>query len=83
MKIERELKWYGYVSRGQGMATTILQGTVPGGRKPGRQKLRWEDNIKDWTKITYIAETNQLAKDREAWRTLIRVINGAPTTNTG
>ena len=65
------------------MATTILQGTVPGGRKPGRQKLRWKDNIKDWTKMTYIAETNQLAKDREAWRTLIRVINGAPTTNTG
>ena len=40
-----------YLSRGEGMATTILQGTVPGGRKPGRQKLRWED-----TKLT-IAET--------------------------
>ena len=50
------------------MATTILQGTVPGGRKPGRQTLRWEDNIIDWTKLT-IAETHQLTKDREAWRT--------------
>ena len=79
---KRKLKWYGHVSRGQGMATTILQGTVPGGRKPGRQKLRWEDNIKDWTKLN-IAETHQLTKDREAWRTLVREINGAPTTNTG
>lgn len=79
---KRKLKWYGHVSRGQGMATTILQGTVPGGRKPGRQKLRWEDNIKDWTKLT-IAETHQLTKDREAWRTLVREINGAPTTNNG
>ena len=30
---------YGHVSSGQGMATNILQGTVPGGMKPGRQKL--------------------------------------------
>ena len=61
-------------------------GTVPGRRKPGRQQLRWEDNITDWTKLT-IAETHQLtkdsARDREAWRTLVREINGAPTTNTG
>ena len=56
--------------------------TVPGGRKPGRQKLRWEDNIKDCSKLT-IAEIHQLTKDREAWRTLVREINGAPTTNTG
>ena len=56
------------------MATTILQGTVPGGRKPGRQKLRWEDDIKDWTNLT-IAETHKLTKDREAWRTLVE-ING-------
>ena len=25
------------------------RGTVPGGRKRGRQKKRWEDNIKEWT----------------------------------
>ena len=64
------------------MATTILQGTVTGGRKPGRHKLRWKDNIKDWTKLT-IAETHQLTENREAWRTLVREINGGPTTNTG
>ena len=46
------------------------------------QKLRWEDNVKDWTKLT-IAENQQLTIDREAWRTLVREINGAPMTNTG
>ena len=80
--VKKRKKWYGHVSRGEGMATTILQGTVPGGRKPGRQKLRWEDIIKDWTKLT-IAETYQLTKDREASRTLVREINGVHTTNTG
>ena len=60
----------------------MLKGTVPGGRKLGRQKLRLEENIKDWAKLT-IAETHQLTKHREAWRTLVREINGASTTNHG
>ena len=27
----------------------ILQGTVKGGRRQGRQRKRWEDNIREWT----------------------------------
>ena len=38
-------KWYGHVYRSSGLAKTILQGTVKGGRRQGRQKERWEDNI--------------------------------------
>ena len=33
------------VSRSSGLAKTILQGTVTGGRRQGRQRKRWEDNI--------------------------------------
>ena len=43
---KRKLKWYGHVSRSSGLAKTILQGTVRGGRRRGRQKKRWEDDIK-------------------------------------
>ena len=42
----RKLQWYGHVSRSSGLAKTILQGTVKGGRRQGRQKKRWEDNIR-------------------------------------
>ena len=45
----RKLKWYGHVTRSTGLAKTILQGTVPGGRRKGRQKKKWEDNIREWT----------------------------------
>ena len=31
------------------MAKSILQETVKGVRRRGRQKKRWEDNIKEWT----------------------------------
>ena len=49
----RKLKWYGHVSRSNGLAKTILQGTVPGGRKRGRQRKRWEDNFKEWTGLNF------------------------------
>ena len=36
----RKLKQYGHVSRSSGLAKTILQATVKGGRRQGRQKKR-------------------------------------------
>ena len=44
-----KLQWYGHVSRSSGLAETILQGTVKGGRRQGRHRKRWEDNIREWT----------------------------------
>ena len=42
----RKLQWYAHVSRSSGLAKTILQGTVKRGRRQGRQRKRWEDNIR-------------------------------------
>ena len=49
----RKLQWYGHVSRSSGLAKTILQGTVKGGRRQGRQKKSWEDNIREWTGLEF------------------------------
>ena len=49
----RKLQWYGRVSRSSGLAKTILQGTVKGGRRQGRQRKRWEDNIRKWTGLEF------------------------------
>ena len=43
----RKLQWYGHVSRSSGLAKTILQGTVKGGRSQGRLRKRWEDSIRE------------------------------------
>ena len=43
----RKLQWYGHVSRSSGLVKTILQGTVKGGKRQGRQRKRWEDNIRE------------------------------------
>ena len=49
----RKLQWYGYVSRSSGLAKTILQGTVRRERRQGRQRKRWEDNIREWTGLEF------------------------------
>ena len=42
---KRKLRWFGHVSRSSGLAKTILQGTVKGKRKRGRQKKSGQE----WT----------------------------------
>ena len=52
------------------MARTILQGTVKGGRRQGRQRKRWEDNTREWTGLEF-ANFQRAVENREG---------GAPTT---
>ena len=64
---KRKLRWFGHVSRSSGLAKTILQGTVKGKRKRGRQKKRWEDNIKEWTGMGFASST-RAAENRSRWK---------------
>ena len=57
-----KLQWYGHVSHSSGLAKTILQSTVKGGRRQGRQRKTWEEasgNGQAWS----------LASRRGQWRT--------------
>ena len=36
-----------------GLAKTILQGTMKGGRRQGGQRKRGEDNIREWTGLEF------------------------------
>ena len=61
---KRKFRWYGHISRSSGMAKTDLRGTVKGARKRGRQKKRWEDNIKEWTEMEF-GDSLRAAEDME------------------
>ena len=47
----RKLKWYGHISRHEGLIKTIMQGIVEDSRKQDRPKSQWFNNISDWTKM--------------------------------
>ena len=66
----RKLQWYGHLSRSLGLAETILQGTVKGGRRQGRQRKRWKDNIREWTGLEF-AKSQRAVENREKWRKLV------------
>ena len=66
----RILKWYGHVTRQAGLAKTILQGTVQGGRRRSRQRKRWEDNFKELTGLEWNTILPK-AENREEWRELV------------
>ena len=61
---------------------TILQGTVERGRRRGRHKGRWQDDIRDWTGLKF-SETHSSAHYRERWRVVVSKVVRAPTTNPG
>ena len=65
-----KLRWNGYVSRSSGLAKTISQGTVKRGRRQGRQRKRWEDNIREWTGLEF-TKFKRAVENREKWRKLV------------
>ena len=65
-----KLKWYGRVSCSLGLAKTILQGTMKGGRRRGRQKKRWEDNIRKQTGLEF-TKFQRALENRKKWRKLV------------
>ena len=58
---------HGHVSRSSGLAKTILQGRVKGGRRQGRQRKRWEDNNREWTGLEF-AKSQRAVENRKKWR---------------
>ena len=75
-----KLQWYGHVSRSSGMAKSILQGTVKGGRREGRQIKRWEDNIREWTGLEFGKSQRAVENRRKMEETGCEIICNAQTT---
>ena len=47
-----------------------MHGTVKGGRRQGRQRKRWEDNIREWTGLEF-GKSQRPVENREKWRKLV------------
>ena len=65
-----KLQWYGHVSLSSGLAKTIFQGTTKWERRQGRQRKRWEDNIREWTGLEF-GKSQRAVENREKWRKLV------------
>ena len=75
-----KLQWYDHVSRSSGLAKTILQVTVKGGRRQGRQRERWEDNIREGTGLEFAKSQSAVENRVKMEKTGCETICGDPTT---
>ena len=76
----RKLQWYGHVFCSSGLAKTILQGTVKGGRRQGGQKKRWEDNIREMDRPGVRQVSEGSGEQGKMKKTGCRIVCGAQTT---
>ena len=74
-----KLQRYGYVSRLSGLAKTILQDTVKGGSRQGRQRKRWEDKIREWTGLKF-GKSQRAVENKDKWRKLVAKSSVVPPT---
>ena len=78
----RKLQWYVLVSHSSSLSKTILQGTVKGGKRQGRQRKRWKDNIREWTGLEF-AKSQMAMENRGKWRKLVAKSSVYPNDSRG
>ena len=69
----RKLQWYGHVSHSSGLAKTILQGTVKGGRRQGDRKRDGKTtsgNGQAWT-LPKVPKHERALENTGKWRKLV------------